>query len=64
MARWALTQKTAVMTCPVPRPACPQCGATSIRWLEFTSTFNGFDSFQCEACGKSWTPSHDEKMTA
>lgn len=54
-----LSHSTAVVLCPAPRPTCPTCGATDVRWLEFTSTFNGFDSYQCEACGHAWTPSHD-----
>ena len=54
-----LSPTTAVVTCPALRPRCPHCGAPDVRWLEFTSTFNGFDSYQCEACGNAWTPSHD-----
>jgi hypothetical protein len=29
--------------------------SSKVRWLEFTSTFNGIDSFQCESCGHVWT---------
>lgn len=36
-------------------PQCPQCGNPQVRWLEWTSTVNGIDAFQCLACGHVWT---------
>ena len=37
-----------------PKLPCPKCGQPDTRWLEFTSTLNGTDTFQCLACGTVW----------
>jgi hypothetical protein len=42
-------------TAPVSLPPCPNCANPAPRWLEFTSTINKIDTFQCLACGQVWT---------
>jgi DNA-directed RNA polymerase subunit M/transcription elongation factor TFIIS len=40
-------------------PSCPRCSAPHARWLEFTSLTNKANTFQCVACGHTWTQPPD-----
>jgi len=39
-------------------PLCPQCRASNVFWLAFTSTVNHVDCFQCLYCQHVWMTAH------
>jgi DNA-directed RNA polymerase subunit M/transcription elongation factor TFIIS len=49
---------------PTADVPCQKCGQPHARWLEFTSTSNGVDTFQCLACGHIWTVKPSEPPKA
>ena len=36
-------------------PSCPHCWHSQGKWLQFTSSLNDVNYFQCMACGHVWT---------
>jgi DNA-directed RNA polymerase subunit M/transcription elongation factor TFIIS len=43
---------------PTITPSCPECGATTVRWLAFATKAKGEDTFECLSCDFVWTPGH------